>query len=324
MAAGLALLIALGAQAQVPKPAAQPPEPPPRAAPAPDALPDVRPQDVRFKPRMVVDMNQEMPAARQRRERFEAQAFSAMAGLRLDAVRVSERVRELVQGLDDPSFEVRERSGRALLDASIDDHELWAMLDRAELGEEAHERLLRAAVTRALEKPRGAIGVRMANAPPERPGVLVQATIPGLPADKVLLPGDLIERIDDSPVATTDDLADLLQGQSPGAEVRVVVVRAERDAQGRPVLGPEGKPVERRREFRMALGNAVELERADAAIPGLPPGFRGQNLSLDRRMTQARAIEARFTRPLPPAVAVPSPAGDAPVQPVRPVDPTSD
>ena len=324
MAAGLALLIPLLAQAQVPNPVPEPPRPQRQAEPAPAELPQFRPQDARFKPRMVVDMNQAMPAARQRRERFEAQAFSAMAGLRLDSVRVSDRVRQLVAGLDDPSFEVRERSSRELLDASIDDHEIWAMLDRAELGEEAHERLLRVAVKRALEKPRGAIGVRMANAPPERPGVLVQATIPGLPADRVLLPGDVIERIDDAPITTTDDLADLLQGQAPGAEVRVVVVRSERDAQGRPVLGPDGKPVERRREFRMALGNAVELERADAAMPGLPPGLRGQNLSLDRRMTQARAIEARFTRPLPPAVAVPAPAGERMVQPSKPVEPSAD
>jgi hypothetical protein len=303
MAAGLALLIALCASAQV------------QVAPA---VPQDRPP---FQPRMVPDMNEEMPALRERRNRLAAQMAATMGDMQLGSVQVSDRVLGLVKGLDDPSYEVRDRTTGQLMDPAIDDREILALLDRGGLRDEAHERLLRVAVRRVQEKPRGAIGVRMANAPPDRAGVVVQQTIPGLPADKVLLPGDVIERINDTPIRSTDELADLLQGLSPGAEVNVVVTRVERDAQGRPMLGPDGKPLERRREFRMPLGNAAELDRADAgAQANWPPGMRGGNLSLERRRAQVMMIEARFARPLPPTTVVPPPPAD-PMQTTAPAQP---
>ncbi len=266
-----------------------------------------------FQPRMVPDMNQEVPALRERRNRLNAQIAAAMGDMQLGSVQVSDRVRALARSLDDPSFETRDRSTRELMDPAIDDREVLALLDRGTLGDEAHERLLRVAVRRVQEKPRGAIGVRMANAPPDRAGVVVQATIPGLPADRVLLPGDVIERINDTPIRSTDELADLLQGLSPGAEVNVVVMRVERDAQGRAMQGPDARPLERRREFRMPLGNAAELDRADAgAQVNWPPGMRGGNLSLERRRAQVMMIEARFARPLPPVIVVPPPSEAVP------------
>jgi hypothetical protein len=293
VAAGIALLIALSAPAQ-----AQPTPPAPR------------PQ-VPFQPRMVPGMNEEMPAVRERRNRLAAQMAATMGDLQLGSVQVGDRVRGMVKGLDDPSFEVRDRTTAQLMDPAIDDREILVLLDRGTLSDEAHERLLRVAVRRVQEKPRGAIGVRMANAPPDRFGVVVQATIPGLPADRVLLPGDVIERIDETPVGSTEELADVLQSRSPGAEVLVVVTRVERDAQGRAMPGPDGKPLERRREFRMPLGNAAELDRADAGGQGnWPPGMRGSNLSLERRRAQVIMIEARFARPLPASVVVTPPPSD--------------
>lgn len=234
--------------------------------------------------------------------------MAALRDLSLAQVRVSERVQALVRSLESPSFAEREAASRALLDGSIADPEILALLDRGTLGDEAHERLLRVAVRRALERPRGALGVRMANAAADRPGVLVQQTIPGLPADGVLMQGDVIERINDAPVRSTEELADALQMLAPGAEVLVVVLRDERDAQGRPVPGPDGQPMRRRREFRMALGNAADLDKADPMPQGAwPPGMRNANLPLDRRRAQALMIEARFARALPPATVV-SPA----------------
>jgi hypothetical protein len=261
---------------------------------------------------MVPDMNEEMPALRERRNRISAQFTAALGDMQLDSVQVSDGVLGMVKELDDASYEARDRATTRLMDPAISDREILALLDRGTLSDEAHERLLRVAVRRAQEKPRGAIGVRMANAPPDRAGVVVQATIPGLPADRVLLPGDVIERINETPIGSTDELADLLQGLAPGAEVNVVVLRVERDAQGRAVAGPDGRPLERRREFRMPLGNAAELDRADAgAQANWPPGMRGGNLSLERRRAQVMLIEARFARPLPRATVVPP----APVDP---------
>jgi hypothetical protein len=224
-------------------------------------------------------------------------------------------VRALVQELDATSFEAREAAVAALLDAAIDDAEVWAMLDRGGLGDESHERLVQVAVRRAQDKPRAALGVSMAQAPADRGGVLIQSTVPGLPADGVLQAGDVIERINDTPVRSSEEVADVLEQFAPGTEVRLIVVRAERDPKGRPLVGPDGRPAERRREFRMALGNAIELERGDPGVRQVP-GMRGQNIPLDRRRAQAAIVQRRFTRRLPEAIVVP-PAGDAASAPAQ-------
>ena len=270
----------------------------------------LRPEDevVPFRPRMV-ELNPEIAGARERRERMEARAIEAMNPRRLQSVQVSARVRALVQELDATSFEAREAAVAALLDAAIDDAEVWAMLDRGGLGDESHERLVQVAVRRAQDKPRAALGVSMAQAPADRGGVLIQSTVPGLPADGVLQAGDVIERINDTPVRSSEEVADVLEQYAPGAEVRLIVVRAERDPKGRPLVGPDSRPAERRREFRMALGNAIELERGDPGVRQVP-GMRGQNIPLDRRRAQAAIVQRRFTRRLPEAIVVP-PAGDA-------------
>lgn len=270
----------------------------------------LRPEDevVPFRPRMV-ELNPEIAGARERRERMEVRAIEAMNPRRLQSVQVSARVRALVQELDATSFEAREAAVAALLDAAIDDAEVWAMLDRGGLGDESHERLVQVAVRRAQDKPRAALGVSMAQAPADRGGVLIQSTVPGLPADGVLQAGDVIERINDTPVRSSEEVADVLEQFAPGTEVRLIVVRAERDPKGRPLVGPDGRPAERRREFRMALGNAIELERGDPGVRQVP-GMRGQNIPLDRRRAQAAIVQRRFTRRLPEAIVVP-PAGDA-------------
>jgi hypothetical protein len=276
----------------------------------------LRPEDevVPFRPRMV-ELNPEIAGARERRERMEVRAIEAMNPRRLQSVQVSARVRALVQELDATSFEAREAAVAALLDAAIDDAEVWAMLDRAGLGDESHERLVQVAVRRAQDKPRAALGVSMAQAPADRGGVLIQSTVPGLPADGVLQAGDVIERINDTPVRSSEEVADVLEQFAPGTEVRLIVVRAERDPKGRPLVGPDGRPAERRREFRMALGNAIELERGDPGVRQVP-GMRGQNIPLDRRRAQAAIVQRRFTRRLPEAIVVP-PAGDAASAPAQ-------
>lgn len=265
----------------------------------------LRPEDevVPFRPRMV-ELNPEVAGARERRERMEVRAVEAMSPRRLQSVQVSARVRALVQELDAASFEEREAAVTELLDAAIDDAEVWAMLDRGGLGDESHERLVRVAVRRAQDKPRAALGVSMAQTPAERGGVLIQSTIPGLPADGVLQAGDVIERINDTAVRSSEDVADVLEQFAPGAEVRLLVTRAERDAKGRPFAGPDGRPAERRREFRMSLGNAIELERGDPGARQVP-GMRGQNIPLDRRRAQAAIVQNRFTRRLPEPIVVP-------------------
>jgi len=214
---------------------------------------------------------------------------------RLSTVRVGEAAVRAVAQLDDASFEARQAASRALMDSSIGDDEIWAILDREGLSQEARQRLLEASCRRILERPRGALGIRMGNAAPPRRGVLVQSTVPGLPADGVLRPGDVIHAVDGKAVATSNDLAAVLQARLPGQEIRLEVMRQERDAVGRPLQDPKGQPVQRELELRLPLGDFAQLERP---VPGEPAG--GFNPAAEvarrRRLVQVAILQARFGR----------------------------
>lgn len=249
----------------------------------------------------------ELPEARARRERFESALGRQFDPEVLARVKIGERARAEAARLNDPSFEVRERAVRALLDDSVTDQEVHALLDRGSFDDEAHERLLSVALRRILERPRGALGIRMGTSPPPRPGVLVQATIPGMPADKVLRAGDVIETLDGRALTDSSELAEGLQAHGPGNEVALTVLRTEQDPQGRPMRGADGQPVQRRIELRVPLGNANDLDRAE---PGMQGGFGvAQNLVNQQRRVLCEVVRERFTRPLPTPVAVtPAPA----------------
>jgi hypothetical protein len=229
-------------------------------------------------------------------DRAMAAEIEAMRAERLQAVRVSESVLTEVAALDDPSFERREAASDRLRSRAIQDAEIWAVLDRGGLAPESHERLLEVACRRALERPRGALGVRMGSSPPNRPGIIVQATIPGLPADRVLLPGDLVRRIDGQPMIRSSDMVAVLQMHPPGHEVLLEVVRNQRDAANRVLVGPEGQPLERVMEFRVALGDADLLDQADPVAPGM---LRNTNPVMQQRRMLVRVIQERFAAPEP-------------------------
>jgi hypothetical protein len=212
---------------------------------------------------------------------------------RLAQVRIGDAATRALASLDADSFEQREAASRALLELAITDAELWSLLDRDTLSGEARERLLDAACRRILERPRGALGIRMGTSMPPRQGVLVQSTVPGLPADRVLVSGDVVQRVDDLDVATSADLADALQTRAPGQEIRLQVLRAERDAAGKPLQGPDGQPVERKIELRLPLGNAADLERMDRVDPRLGPN-QVSGVVMQRRRTQVAILQRRF------------------------------
>jgi hypothetical protein len=235
--------------------------------------------------------------------------MEALSRERLASVRVGEVARKAAGELDAAEFARREAASATLLDPAITDPELWAMLDRDPLPREARERLLDAACRRILERPRGALGIRMGNVAPPRSGVMVQSTVPGLPADRVLLPGDVVQRVDGAEVNSIEDMANELQSRAPGQEVRLQLVRAERDAAGKPLQGPDGRPVERQVEIRVPLGNAVDLDRADRA--GMRAGIQPMpSLVVQRRTLQVAILRRRFAGEDRPWV-VPEPVPDA-------------
>jgi hypothetical protein len=211
---------------------------------------------------------------------------------RLRSVRVGEAAIRAAADLDSAEFDRREAASAALLDPAIQDAELWALLEREPRSLEVRERLLDAACRRIVDRPRGALGIRMGNMAPPRSGVLVQATVPGLPADRVLVAGDVVQQVDGVPIDSIEAMATELQGRAPGQEVRLQVLRTERDAAGKPLPGPDGRVIERQIEIRVPLGNANELERADrgqrAGFPQVP------NQVVMRRAIQVATLRRRF------------------------------
>lgn len=238
-------------------------------------------------------------------DRFQERAIvESMSRPKLASVQPPPELLALLTKLDDPSFAVRQAASQKLLDPSFSDPSLWAVLDRLTLSEEARGRLLSAACRRVLERPRGALGIRMGAAPLDRPGVVIQATLVGMPAEKFLRAGDVIEEIDATKVSSTMDLVASIQTYSPGREVKIKLRRPERDAQGRPLIGPDGKMIERPIDISMPLGNAEDLDKAD---PGDPRA--AQNMQLQLRVLEAQLIMTRFgeqsASALSPAVETP-------------------
>jgi len=216
----------------------------------------------------------------------------AMSPERLANVQPPPEVLQLLPDLNDPSFKVREAASQKLLEPTISDEAIWAVLDRFTLSDEARSRLLTAAVRRVGERPRGALGIRMDQAPMDRPGVVIRSTLTGLPAEKFLKAGDVIEEIEGVPVLTTMDLVDSIRNFAPGREIKIKLRRPDMDAQGRPLIGPDGKTNDRPVDIVMPLGNAEDLNKAE---PG--EGQAAQNMQLQQRASEGKMILRRFAQP---------------------------
>ena len=216
----------------------------------------------------------------------------AMSPERLANVQPPPEVLQLLPDLNDPSFKVREAASQKLLEPTISDEAIWAVLDRFTLSDEARSRLLTAAVRRVGERPRGALGIRMGQAPMDRPGVVILSTLTGLPAEKFLKAGDVIEEIEGVPVLTTMDLVDSIRNFAPGREIKIKLRRPDMDAQGRPLIGPDGKTNDRPVDIVMPLGNAEDLNKAE------PGEFQAaQNMQLQQRASEGKMILRRFAEP---------------------------
>ena len=216
----------------------------------------------------------------------------AMSPEGLANVQPPPEVLKLLPDLNDPSFKVREAASQKLLEPTISDEAIWAVLDRFTLSDEARSRLLTAAVRRVGERPRGALGIRMDQAPMDRPGVVIRSTLTGLPAEKFLKAGDVIEEIEGVPVLTTIDLVDSIRNFAPGREIKIKLRRPDMDAQGRPLIGPDGKTNDRPVDIVMPLGNAEDLNKAE---PGEVQA--ALNMQLQQRASEGKMILRRFAQP---------------------------
>ena len=182
---------------------------------------------------------------------------------RMNGVVADPAVTALVRALGATDFAQRDAATTALRDAKVPDEQIWIHLlsTPGGLSYEAHARLLDIGYARIKDAPRGALGIQMAPRMGETDGVTVTALIPNLPAQKVLRPGDRIVELDGKPIQVSQQLSTIVQTKRPGERIALVVMRGQRDAAGRVVGGPDGRPVETRHELEIEVGSRADLEK---------------------------------------------------------------
>ncbi len=205
------------------------------------------------------------------------------------AITIDDRVRELVQQLDEPDFTKREDATSALIDLRVENVQFYAMLEHGELSAEQRHRLLGALRERIVNAPRGALGIQMDVGPRaamDRIGVTIIDLIAGMPAERVLRVGDRITHIADEPVFSSDDLIALVQGRRPGDVIDLTVQRPLRNDAGQPIRDDNGDQQYDTLKIEMELGDAERLND-----PRNPASHT--RLDLDRRREVA-AAEQRY------------------------------
>jgi hypothetical protein len=182
---------------------------------------------------------------------------------RMNGVVADPAVTAMVRALGATDFAQRDAATTALRDAKVPDEQIWIHLlsTPGGLSYEAHARLLDIGYSRIKDAPRGALGIQMAPRMGENDGVTVTALIPNMPAQKVLRPGDRIVELDGKPIQVSQQLSTIVQTKRPGERIALVVMRGQRDAVGRVVGGPDGRPVETRHELEIEVGSRADLEK---------------------------------------------------------------
>jgi len=190
---------------------------------------------------------------------------SSASGARAAATVGIDELEALVAKLGAPEWEEREQATEAIIALSGSDvnERLKARLEREDLDPEQRHRLVDALCRRITERPRGAIGITMDTMRRDGRGVRVSDLVRGMPAMEVLRVGDVIERINEIPVRTSEELAAVVQEMTPGTPVRLRVQRPVRDDQGRPRRDALGEAISTPIELTMQLGSMEQLEQRE-------------------------------------------------------------
>jgi len=190
----------------------------------------------------------------------------------LAQVQVPAELVRLARALDSDAFAERDAARKAILERKPTAEELMALLLRTDLGEEARHQLVGILRERILRAPGGALGIRMENFPDKDGGVRITALVPGMPAEKVLKPGDVVKRVNDTQLRSTIDLMNAVQTLPPGVEVKLLVRRVRKDALApvAPANAPDPVQLTEDLELTMRLGSTEELqEKGDPVLPGV-------------------------------------------------------
>lgn len=180
------------------------------------------------------------------------------------AVAVPSEVQRLVGQLAVDDFMLRTDATIKLRRNPAPDESLMAVLARGGLLEEQRVRLLGILEWRILNRSRGAVGVRMTTRPlgQEPEGIEISEVLPGLPAERVLKVGDVLQRLDGRRAVRNEDLILQVQQMRPGEKIVVDLLRPV----GEPEPGEGGELVEgaggrwyERVEVEIVLGSYEQL-----------------------------------------------------------------
>ena len=207
----------------------------------------------------------------------------------LARVEVSNELLKLARALESDAYADRASAQASIIARRPTPDELMALLLRKDLSDEARNVLVAILRERILTAPRGALGIRMEGVGLREGGVRITGLVAGMPAEKLLLPGDIIVSVNQVQLADRNDLIRVVQSLPPGGSVKLLVRRTLRDPKGQVQLGPDGMELTENLEFVVRLGSTDDLvERGDPIAPlAINPA------TLERRAT-AEAAAARF------------------------------
>ena len=96
-------------------------------------------------------------------------------------------------------------------------------------------------------------------------GVRVSGLVPGMPAEKQLVVGDVVRSVEGIPLTNSLDLTRAVQSLPPGLEVKLSVRRVKRDAAGKALVDGEGLELTEDLNIGLRLGSTDDLlEKGDA------------------------------------------------------------
>lgn len=217
----------------------------------------------------------------------------------LAKVNVPAELVRIARTLDATSLSERAAARVALTERKPSPDELMALLLRRDLGDEARHQVVAVLRDRILHSPRGALGIRMENAQDKDGGVRIIGLVSGMPAEKLLKVGDVIRKVNDTPLRITADLVNSVQTLPPGVEVKLFVRRLRKDALAPVAPAGAADPAQPFEELELSLrlGSTEELnEKGDPAIlgNGVAQIAGGANFVTYERVLAAAMAAKRF------------------------------
>lgn len=191
------------------------------------------------------------------------------------------RLAAIIRSFDSPDLAERlSASDRIAIDPELTLAVIEESLHKAGGGLSAEQllRLDQAAFVRFTRESRAAMGVQYSQLDTLIDGVEISAPLDGFDAKRVLQPGDVIRRIDATPVRRQNDLRAAILSYSPGDDVSLEVLR-------------RGEPV----TVRLRMGNFDDLDARNVAVALPGGGARIRPQGMARAGLDARTLQRAWT-----------------------------